>query len=312
MALIVSGLGLVARFLPITNHATLIAAVASPFLSLAALLATALFILVRRWTGTAMAIGLVIVVAVVQLPLFIRDTSDPDAVPVRIMTANIYLGHGGTKAVAAEAMAKADVFAVQELTQDAVDRLSAAGLDDEFPYRLLEARAEAAGVGIWSRYPIVDTQRMDGYTMAMVSVRINVDGVAVDPTVLVSHLAGPWPQPLDDWKSDISLMPDTMRTAVDAAGEGCVMVAGDFNATLDMMPFRRLLAEGYGDAAEQAGAGPTFTYPANSRVPPFMGIDHVLTSHCTATSVDTLRLPGSDHRGMVATIAVPRTPSNDG
>jgi endonuclease/exonuclease/phosphatase (EEP) superfamily protein YafD len=86
-------------------------------------------------------------------------------------------------------------------------------------------------------------------------------------------------------------------------------VAGDFNATYDVQPFRRLLRNGYRDAAEQGGSGFTPTYPANATPPPLIAIDHILTRRCTATSTDVVPLPGSDHRGLVSSIAVPLTPS---
>ena len=56
--------------------------------------------------------------------------------------------------------------------------------------------------------------------------------------------------------------PTTLRELARNAGAGAVIVAGDLNATYDMLPFRRLLGEGYRDAAEQAGAGLTRTYPS--------------------------------------------------
>jgi endonuclease/exonuclease/phosphatase (EEP) superfamily protein YafD len=43
------------------------------------------------------------------------------------------------------------------------------------------------------------------------------------------------------------------------------------------------------------------------RLPPFVAIDHVLTRNCTATSLRTLKIPGSDHRGLVVTIAIPKS-----
>jgi hypothetical protein len=51
------------------------------------------------------------------------------------------------------------------------------------------------------------------------------------------------------------------------------------------------------DAAEQSGAGIKPTFPADTRLSPFLAIDHILTRDCTATSLHTLTLPGSDHRG---------------
>lgn len=109
----------------------------------------------------------------------------------------------------------------------------------------------------------------------MASARIRVEGIDVDPTVLVVHLPGPWPLPIGDWVGDTERLQGTLADVSSRAGRGCVIVAGDFNSTLDMKPFRQLLTAGYRDAVEEAGAGYLPTYPANSHVPPFMAIDHV-------------------------------------
>jgi endonuclease/exonuclease/phosphatase (EEP) superfamily protein YafD len=139
----------------------------------------------------------------------------------------------------------------------------------------------------------------------MVSTRVQVEHVDIDPTILVAHLPGPWPQPIDDWERDLERLPATLADVSSRSENGCIIVAGDFNSTLDMKPFRQVLAGGYRDAVEQAGAGYLPTYPANSHVPPFMAIDHVLTARCSAGSANTVGLPGSDHRGLATTIDVP-------
>ena len=74
-----------------------------------------------------------------------------------------------------------------------------------------------------------------------------------------------------------------------------------------MRPFRNLLRSGYRDAAEQSGAGIEPTFPANWRLPPFIAIDHILSRSCTATSLRTIKIPGSDHRGLAATVMIPRS-----
>jgi endonuclease/exonuclease/phosphatase (EEP) superfamily protein YafD len=306
-ALVMAAVGLVVRYAPITNHTVLIVAVASPYLLLGAPLAALLSSLARRWVLAGVAVVLTAVVVAVQAPLFIGQRTADDGVKVRVMTANLYLGQADAATVVQTASAHADVLAVQELTPEAVERLSAAGLDKVFPHRALDARDYASGVGVWSRYPITESARIDGFQLAMARVRIRVDGVATDPTILVAHMPGPWPQPVDDWVGDMEAMRGTSRTAAGSAGTGCVLIAGDFNSTFDMIPFRRLLSDGYRDATEQSGAGLQLTYPANAKVPPFMGIDHVLTNRCTATSVETVALPGSDHRGLVAAVDVPRS-----
>jgi endonuclease/exonuclease/phosphatase (EEP) superfamily protein YafD len=283
--------------------------VASSYLLLAAPVGALLLALARHWLLAGMAVVLTAATALTQAPLFIGEGAVTHGVGIRVMTANLYLGQADARAVVQTASANADVLAVQELTNEEVAYLSAAGLDKAFPYRALDARDYASGGGVWSRYPISESARVDGYQLAMTRVRLHLDGVAVDPMVVVAHLSGPWPQPIGDWTRDLSNMSATLRSASQATGSGCVMVAGDFNSTFDMAPFRRLLQDGYRDATEQAGAGWRPTYPANAKVPPFMGIDHVLTARCTATSTATVVLPGSDHRGLVAAIDIPRTPA---
>jgi endonuclease/exonuclease/phosphatase (EEP) superfamily protein YafD len=72
-----------------------------------------------------------------------------------------------------------------------------------------------------------------------------------------------------------------------------------------MRPFRGLLRNGYRDAAEQTGVGIKPTFPADSRLPPFIAIDHILTRSCAATSLRTIKITGSDHRGLSATLMIP-------
>ena len=154
-----------------------------------------------------------------------------------------------------------DVLAVQELTPGEVDRLSAAGIDVTFPYRWLDARGGAQGVGLWSRFPLDTTRRIGGFTFAIFSAQIRVPGVSIDPSIVVVHLPGPWPQPIDIWRRDITLLPTTLQEVAERAGTGCVIAAADLNSTTDMRPFRTLLNDGYRDAAEQSGAGITAHLP---------------------------------------------------
>jgi exonuclease III len=118
------------------------------------------------------------------------------------------------------AQAQADVIAFQELTPRAVDCLSRAGLDATFPYRWLDARGGPGGVGMWSRFPIEAPTRLGGYTFAFLTARIRVMGLSTDPTVVVAHLPGPWPYPIDGWRRDLDRLPATLSEIGDQAGAG--------------------------------------------------------------------------------------------
>jgi endonuclease/exonuclease/phosphatase (EEP) superfamily protein YafD len=310
LAVAVAIVGLVSRYVPIRSNGLLVAAAASPYLMAAGPVGMILLGLGRQWLLTVLAACLTVVIVGIQLPHYIGTKSGgvPGAA-VRVMTANLLYGRADPRAVVELAGRSADVLAVQEMTPQVAKGMSAAGLDEAFPHRVIDPRPRGAGIGIWSRYPITVSATISGYAMPMLSARIQVPGVVRDPTVVAVHLAAPWVQPVGLWLQDIERLPSTLRELARDSGGGAVIVAGDMNATYDMRPFRRLLSDGYRHAAEQAGAGLTFTFPNRRRRPPIIGIDHVLVHTCVATSARTVVLPGSDHRGLIVGVDIPLDPT---
>jgi endonuclease/exonuclease/phosphatase (EEP) superfamily protein YafD len=88
---------------------------------------------------------------------------------------------------------------------------------------------------------------------------------------------------------------------------GPLVVAGDFNASVDHPGMRQLLATGLRDAHEVAGAGRPVTWPNGRMLPPFVQLDHVLVRGLDVESADDVRVPGSDHDAVIAHLVVPRT-----
>lgn len=307
-AFLVAAVAFAARFVPVINHAVLFVAALSPYLTIAAGLAALLLLLGQRslWAATP-ALMLIVAAVLVQLPLFIGSGHPAvDSIPIRVLTANLRESSVDPEVLVALARDHADLLVVQELTPELADALNRYGLESQFPYHAVDARRVAAGVGIWSRYPITRSSRDSGYRLGMVTASLRVPGTSSDTTVLAAHLVGPWPQPIDGWRQELAQLPDTLSAVADAAGAGAVIVAGDLNATADMQPFRRLLQGGFNDAADQAGAGLTRTFPADKSFPPLIGIDHILTFNSSASDLQTVRIPGSDHLGLSATIHVPK------
>lgn len=302
--------GLVSRYLPVDNEVVLALAAASPYLTVAGVASMALFALARRWAATIVAAALCVVMLAVLAPRYFgpQEAGGPSAA-LRVVTVNLGMGRADARAMVELASAAADVLVVQELTPQAAGAMSAAGLDRVFGHRVIDPRPMADGIGVWSRHPIVGAGAIEGYRMPMLQTQIRVPGMRFDVSVLAVHLAAPLVQPLSLFSSDIARLSGTLRELARAAGSGAVVVAGDFNATYDMRPFRLLLDEGYRDAAEQAGAGLTRTYPGRPWVPSVVGIDHVLLHNCTATQVYTVAVRGSDHRGLVASVNIPVDPT---
>ncbi|MGO4692194.1 endonuclease/exonuclease/phosphatase family protein [Glaciibacter sp. 2TAF33] len=146
----------------------------------------------------------------------------------------------------------------------------------------------------------------------VVATPVDGDG----PTVIAVHAVAPIQWEMSNWRSDL----DWLATQ---CNEGSVIMAGDFNATVDHMAGREASAVASsttgdpadagggvlgacGDAGLAAGSGAVGTWPVN--LPPLLGspIDHVLsTADWTVRSMHVIESrdsAGSDHRPIVATL----------
>jgi endonuclease/exonuclease/phosphatase family metal-dependent hydrolase len=193
----------------------------------------------------------------------------------------------------------ADILAVQELTPEKAELISAAGMDAVLPYHALRAREGPAGVGIWSRFPMRRSAQYDEFRLGLLTAQVQIPDATGEATVIATHMSAPV---LRAWREDLARL-DTTLPEIGASADGPVMLAADLNAAPDNLEFRRLLHGGYRDAAEQAGAGLTRTHPSDVRYsPPLFAVDHILTRDCAATAVRTLAIKDSDHRALVADI----------
>lgn len=224
---------------------------------------------------------------------------------VTVMTANLRLGHGDPATVVRIAgKTGADVVVLEEVT--ATEDAALAGLRAHLPYVAGTPAPGSTGTVVFSRYPL------DGVTPVPVSKSAWAVRVTA-PTpfwVLGLHTSQPmgWP---DVWREDFAQILHAVHGA-----PGPLVVAGDFNATLDHAPMRRLLGLGFADAARQANSGWQPTWPGATDAAgalPFglsvATLDHVLISkELSAISTSTYRVPGSDHRALVARLALRGAP----
>lgn len=122
------------------------------------------------------------------------------------------------------------------------------------------------------------------------------------PRIVAVHAVAPIRWELRNWRSDLDWL------AEQCTGEDVIM-AGDFNATVDHFAGRGTDGGDLGrcsDAAAAGGAGGLGTWPTG--VPPLLGspIDHVMST--PAWTVEGVRVieglddAGSDHRPVVATL----------
>ncbi|MGI5217755.1 endonuclease/exonuclease/phosphatase family protein [Nocardia sp. CA-290969] len=265
------------------------------YLMLGALAALLLFLLAKGWRS-AVAAGIVLTgVLWTQIPLFVPDSSAAaQGTELTVLQTNLLFGGADTGAVVAAVREhEVDVLTVDELTPNSVARLTASGIDTLLPYHYLEPGLGGGGTGIYSRFPLTETVRHQEFQMANLSATLTHP--ALGPvTVFAFH---PLPPNIDHtvWLKELAA-----AAALLEATEGPAVVGADFNATSDHAAFRKLVSGRFAAAAEQAGAGRLLTYPNDRSWGPVIGIDHILVSGGTTDHIETLTIPGSDHRAVLA------------
>lgn len=124
------------------------------------------------------------------------------------------------------------------------------------------------------------------------------------PTIIAVHAVAPIQWEMSNWRSDLNWL-------ATQCAEGNVIMAGDFNATVDHMAGLETSAPAVlgacSDAGIDAGSGGIGTWPTSA--PALLGspIDHILaTANWRVIGMDvigTLDAAGSDHRPIVARLA---------
>jgi endonuclease/exonuclease/phosphatase (EEP) superfamily protein YafD len=186
-----------------------------------------------------------------------------------------------------------DVLCVPELTPPLEEALRAVG--DGLPeHRCADTKAEPAGTGLWSRWPIDDGRILRaGHSMIVAPIP------AIGATVAAIHTVAPAsrrkaPQWLGSFDAITTMANDT---------PGPLVIAGDWNATVAHTPMRRLLAGGRVRDAH-IDAGRPFARSWHARFPVAL-LDRVLVSPEVAVhSIAEHRVPGTDHRAVVAELEV--------
>lgn len=196
---------------------------------------------------------------------------------------------------------RVDLLALQEYTPAAEKALRLAGLAESLPYQVTHPLDKPGGSALYSRFPLTDRGYRalpQEFGQSRATVRVPGAGEVLVESV---HPASPsTPGWLDPWRTGLGAQPPAMR-------DGPVRILlGDFNATLDHAPLRRLLRTGYRSAAGSAGAGLVGTWPYDGTRLPRVMIDHVLVDRrVTVHAVSVHRVTGTDHRAVFAELSLP-------
>lgn len=270
----------------------------TPYLVAVAVVAVVVLVVTGR-RRLAVYVGVVAVALLVSvLPRWAVPPSKAVPAGTRLVVMSANLGDGGADAGRLVARVRAqhpDVLSVQQLTPDGERKLSAAGLDDVLPYKVVRTAAGGAGSGLYARQPLDSSGQLPGGGYDQATAAVSTDAGRVE-LVAVNVRPPDGPGAVAGWRSDLSRLPT-------GTGAGPRVLAGDFNGTLDNSAVRGVLDDGYTDAAAKVGAGlvPTwYGWP----VPPLV-TDHVLVDgRLTTRAVRTYALPGTAHRIVVAELYV--------
>jgi endonuclease/exonuclease/phosphatase (EEP) superfamily protein YafD len=254
----------------------------------------------RRGPAVTAALAAAALLAVIGPRAARRPQPKASGPVLRVLTINVLCGRADAEAVVAQVRrTEADVLFLQELTAGAMTRMERAGLDDLMPYRIADLRGSSLGSGIYARFPLDEGRPLaPSYAAQPTAVLKLPGGEAVELGCLHPRAPlGPSPIAVGRWRRELAALP--------APAELPRVMAGDFNATLDHAPFRRLLRLGYGDAALEVGNALTPTWGRLGE-PALITIDHVLVDRrCAVLASSVHVVPGTDHRAVYAEIRLP-------
>lgn len=273
----------------------------TPYMLLLSLLALLVVVLCRRWLAAGFLLLAVIALALAVLP---REIGGPEEVPggqpVRVLALNLGVGRAHADQVVDLARARdIDLIAVQELTPKAAVELDRVGFGSDYPHRVLQPEAGATGGAIYSRWPLRDRGSLTAEFHQPVA---DIEVPASIPIQLVSvhPMAPTTPARTSQWAAEFGSLPEAHSANLP------LVLAGDFNATLDHVNLRDLLDTGYRDAAEVTGEGLISTWPARlePRLP--VTLDRVLAEKgISFGQYDVEKIDGTDHRAVITELLLP-------
>jgi len=212
------------------------------------------------------------------------------------------------------------LLAFQEYTPALEQRLEAAGITGELPYRISAPARDASGAALYSRVPLQSTGTLAGTRFPMVSARLELpapDGGAAVLEVTNVHTRAPVDGGLGQWRKELAALGRLPESAAgaDAAASGAggqqapLLLLGDFNAGYDHAEFRHLVSAAAAhplvDVATTQGARLIPTWPMDLPLPGTT-LDHLLTGPSIgSTDYGVHRVAGTDHAAVVATLTVP-------
>lgn len=238
-------------------------------------------------------------------PLYVGNRPATTGAPLVVLSQNFEYGDPARLAELVRDK-NVDVLVLTDLDQQRVREILATDIPQRLPNSIGAKPDQTISSVIFSRFPI-DSVRRGPHSSHADLVRLHTSSLG-DVDLVAVHPQAPY---TDRWRPDYRALTSYLRTTLPQPASRPTIIAGDFNATTDNVPFRGVLGLGYSDAMTQRRGGFQPTWPDSSTkryfrlaVPRLVTIDHVLiSSDLAARSATTVHVPGADHSGVLASIA---------
>lgn len=260
-----------------------------------ALLAMGAWMKKARWTALCAAFGALLMGTQVRTTGRVHPAPD-SSTALRVLHMNVLQPNNAYDAVIQQALESgADMLSFQEVGREWANKL-ALGLGARYPYHHIEARNNCYGIALFSRIPISGIRTLVIGNNPFIEAEFPWEGRPV--RLLSVHATSP--TSYSNYRRRNGQL-EALGAYLDGNNMATIVI-GDLNTVPWDRSFRKLCAN--------TGLQPTT--PPTQRTWPALGpvalipLDHVLLSPGVAPkALRTIRIPGSDHRGLLADLSFP-------
>lgn len=223
--------------------------------------------------------------------MYLKPASEPDHTDIVVATQNVGARLPQPSATALNIIEhKPDIVTLQEI-ESLSGKIIREQMDKNFKHHTVSDT-----VGLWSKWPISDTEEID---LGLSWPRAFAATVATDHgDVRVYSVHMPSVRPGSESLRNAALQTVAQKVSEDPAQR--VIVAGDFNSTSTDRYFADL-NDSLTDTRRATGGGFGFTWPSQF---PVARLDHIMVRGMEPVSDTVLPRGTSDHRAIVAGINV--------